>query len=266
MYPVFVVIVVLALCAVVSNLTLMVAGRTDDMRAERIRVEQTRIAEGVDRYIVETGTFPESLDELVDAQGFEELRGVRNPWQGLEASGTLQDSTWQFQRVAAWSVRRPDGGASYRAENACGSGDVSSATSWCGMQDGVWYRHESREDFAAQLTQQRARQQRTLQMLADHWSAYQAFPQQGNDGAVLVPGQMRSLAALAGYAGASTNCTGIYVWRGIPLDCGALFDVWGSPVGYQYQSTSYVVLASESPIRTAAGTRMLVSTPLQIQE
>lgn len=266
MYAAFIVAVFLVLGTLLGNVAMKYQARTDDMRAARERVEQTRIAEGLDRYVKEQGSMPATLDGLVSTAGYEDLRSSRNPRQGYVASGTLNDGTWQYRRAATWSVFRRDGGASYRADNACGTGDVATAASWCGENDGVWYRIETRERYADEIAEQRARQQRSLQKFADHWTANQRFPRLANDGASLGVGQMRHLAQMVGYAGNARNCTGVYVWSGIPFDCSALFDVWGNPVGYQYQGDNYIVLASEAPFANGTGQKVLVASTLNIQE
>lgn len=266
MYPAFVVALFLVLAAVLSSVAMKFDARTDTLRETRMRVEQTRIAEGLDRYVVENGTMPATLDALVGTPGYEDLRSSRNPLQGYAASGTLNDGTWRFQRAATWTVFRKDGGTSYRTDNACGTGDVATAASWCGAKDGVWYRAESRETYADEISQQRVRQQRTLQLFADHWTANQRFPRVANDGASLAVGQMRTLQAMVGFGGNARNCNGVFVWAGIPLDCTALFDLWGNPVGYQYQADNYMVLASEAPFANAAGQTVVVASPLQVQD
>ncbi|CAD7740048.1 hypothetical protein LMG31884_46180 (plasmid) [Xanthomonas hydrangeae] len=266
MYPFFIVALFLALCGALVNVVMKKDARTDSMRQQRMRTDQARVAEGLDRYITERGQAPPSLDALAATPGFEHVRGSRNQWQGYVASGTLNDGTWRYQRAAAWSVRRKDGGTNYPNENECGTGSAASASSWCGSKDGTWYRNESRGTYANEITQQRIKQQRTLQLLADQWTARQEFPAKGNDGVTLASGQQRTLASLVGYTGSATTCTGVYVWAGMPLDCTALYDVWGGPVGYQYQSSRYIVLVSEAPIQTASGNNVLVASPLQVQE
>jgi len=266
MYPAFVFALFLALCALLTNLTLAYQQRTDDTRTRRVRVQQTRMAEGIDRYVVQAGGPPASLDALTAAPGFEDLRGQRNQWQGYAVSPSLDDGVWKYQRAAAWAVIRKDGGATYATDNACGVGSVTTAPSWCGKNDGVWYRYETKQDYNKEIAQQRMRQQRTLQMLADYWSSHQTFPNTGNDGVAIAAGGARSLALLAGYAGNATNCTGVHIWSGIPLDCAAMFDLWGNPIAYQYQSPTFIQLASESPIRTTDGSALFIGSPLEIKE
>lgn len=265
MYPAFVVAVFILLASMFINLTSKYNERTAIMREGRIRVEQTRIAEGLAAYREETGELPVSLDALIGARGYEHLRTYRNEWQRYVVSGVLDDGTWLFRRAATWTVARKDGATGYATENACGNGGVINAESWCGAKDGIWHRFETRETFSEEIIQEKIRQRRTLQLFADYWTARQAFPNTGNSGLVLAPGQLASLPVLAGYAGTSTSCSGVHLWMGIPLDCAALFDVWGNPVGYQYQSGAYVILASEAPFSAATGNRVIVASPLKIQ-
>lgn len=265
MYPAFVVVIFLLLASAITAVTGKYNERTEAMRQERIRVEQTRIAEGLQAYRAETGNLPASLDALQIVPGFEQLRSYRNQWQQYVATGALNDGTWQFHRAATWTVVRRDGGANYALENACGAGGVLSAQSWCGSKDGTWHRIETKETFADEVTQEKVRQRRTLQLFADYWTAKQDFPRTGVNGLTLGVGQLAALPALVGYTGSASNCAGVYAWMGIPFDCAALFDVWGNPVGYQYQNSAYVILASESPITLATGSRLIVASPLKIQ-
>lgn len=265
MYPAFVVALFMLMASMLISLVGKFDARTDYMRQSRIRVEQTRMAEGLAAYRAEKGAMPASLDALVATPGYEHLRSYRNQWMQYAVSGTLNDGTWRFERAAMWTVLRKDGGATYATENACGTGDVSSADSWCGAKDGTWYRVESREFFADEIAQEKVRQRHTLQLLADYWTAKQSFPRVGNNGVTLASGQLAALPALVGYTGTAANCSGVYTWMGIPFDCGALFDVWGSPVGYQYQNDAYVILASEAPFASSAGVRVIVASPLKIQ-
>lgn len=256
----------LALVAGLVTLTNNVKEDTARRQESVMQADQGSIAEGIEQYTKIHGQAPANLDALTATDGFEHLRAARNPWQRYERSQVINDGVWNFQRAAAWTVVRRDGAGSYRTENACGTGDVATAQAWCGKADGTWYRIESKESYNDEMSMQRTRMMRTLQLFADAWTASQAFPAQGNDGASLGPGQQRSLATLAGYYGAADACTGVYVWRGIPLDCGALFDTWGKPVKYQYQSPTLIVLTTETPFTAADGMPVVVATPLQVQE
>lgn len=266
MWPIWVLVVFMMIAGGLYTLTV------DQLERNRLSAEQTalvdqgRIAEGIVQYTQANGRPPESLDSLGQADGFEHIRGSRHAGQSYVRATGLNDGVWQFERAAAWTVSRKDGGASYRSENACGHGDVATASSWCGSPDGVWHRTETREAYNDQLSSQRVRMMRTLQLLADSYSARQAFPAMGNDGASLAPGSQRTLASLSGYSGSASGCSGVHVWQGIPLDCGALFDYWGGPVLYQYQSSTHVILTTETPFKSASGQPVVIASPLQVQE
>ncbi|MEL5920659.1 hypothetical protein [Stenotrophomonas maltophilia] len=266
MVKLWVVAVFLAAAAAVMALIGNERDATEYTRKENRLDQQHQIAQGIDVFVQLNGRPPVDLEELTGTPGLEHLRTARNAWQRYETSGQLVDGTWQFQRAAAWTAVREDGGVSYRNENRCGSGNVATSASWCGATDGDWYRYETRETYNEQMSQQRARMTRTLQLFADYWSTHQAFPFRGNDGGVLGAGGQRSLASLAGFSGTAGNCGGVYVWAGIPLDCGALFDHWGRPVKYQYQSPLLMVLSTETPFLAANGRPVVIATPLQVQE
>lgn len=266
MFPAVVIVLFLAIAAGVYGLTATQTTRAEGMQEQSALVDQAKIAEGIEQYMAMKGYPPASLDALVQEDGFEHLRSARNRWQKYANGNGLNDGVWQFERAASWTTFRKDGGASYPTENACGTGSVATAASWCGAADGVWFRRETREDYNTAIASQRVRQMRTLQLFADHWTARQSFPSTGNDGAGLGAGQQRSLAQLAGFTGAATTCAGVFVWQGIPLDCGALFDHWGSPVIYQFQSTTSIVLTTETPFRAANGIQVVIATPLSVQE
>ncbi|WNH54794.1 hypothetical protein [Stenotrophomonas oahuensis] len=265
MYAAFVTAVFAMMATVMINVAIKYDSRTETMREGRIRAEQARIAEGIIAFTDERGRPPSSLDELVATVGFEQLRSSRNEWQKYQMSGLLNDGTWRFERAASWTAIRKDGAVGYASENSCGSGGLSDAASWCGSPGSVWHRVETRERFSDEIAQEKYRQRRTLQLLADYWTTRQAFPRTGVGGQTLATGQLLPLPVLVGYSGTAATCTGVYTWMGLPFDCAALFDVWGNPVGYQFQNDRYVLLASEAPFSTADGQRVIVASPLNIQ-
>ncbi|HEL3836383.1 TPA: hypothetical protein UMZ04_001120 [Stenotrophomonas maltophilia] len=265
MYATFIAAVLFLLATVTTSVAVRYEARTEAMKESRARVEQTRIAEALFAYREQFGRLPDSLDQLASSPGYEQLRSYRNEWQRYMRASDLSDGTWRFERAASWTVARRDGANSVSSENSCGAGDFTTAASWCGPRDGVWHRLETRELFSEEIAQEKLRQRRTLQLFSDYWTTRQAFPRVSASGQQLGNGQMLPLPVMAGYAGTADSCSGVHVWMGIPLDCAALFDVWGSPVGYQYQSDTYVILASEAPFSAADGRRVIVASPLNIQ-
>lgn len=266
MFPLSITVVFLIVAALFAQLTAQRTSRLEAFREASRYVDAVLIAKAVDRFVAQRGAFPASLDALVATPGYEALRSARNNWQGFALSATLTDGAWSYQRMALWT-RDPSRGvdaATYAAINRCGSGSVFTAASWCGDQRGHWFRRETRALFPYQLAEQRIRQHRTLQVFADAYSAAGSFPDQDADGNSLVAGSIESLASLAGYSAGAAACTGVYLFDGVPLDCADLFNQWGQPVGYQFISSSSVLLVSEPPIFDASGARVVIATAFTI--
>lgn len=261
MYP------VLVLVLAVWMLTLM-DGVADQNRAlAKLYQSHTRhtqiigLAENLEQFFNETGTFPASINTLSASSGFQHVRGYSENWQGYAVSPQLNDGVWRYHRAVLFS-NDPTRGvtqSSYLATNACGAGGYSVASSWCGAKGSKWFRRETRERFTEQLVTQRIQIGRMLQKLADYYNSNKAFPNLDNLGIALAADSNTALKTLAGYAGTAQTCTGTYQYMGVPVDCGDMFDLWGNAIGYHFVSNRHILLISETPLYNASGTRIVVA-------
>lgn len=267
MYAVFVIAMVALAATLYSGLSATFLDVATAYRQQSRTTSVVRISEGIARFQSETGNLPASLDQLVAAPGYADLRSYRDSWQTYVLSGALNDGAWVFQRAVAVS-RDPSDGIShtdYLALNRCGVGAASTALSWCGDPSGSWFRQETREDFGHQMSSQRVRHHRMLHKWVAHYSVAKTFPGKDRTGNPLPAGSITELRALVGYAGTASNCTGSFVYAGIPVDCGELFDLWGGAVAYQYVDARHIVIVSEAPFLLSDNTRPLIATDLEIQ-
>lgn len=235
------------------------------MYQSRLRQMQlVLLAENLEQYFRETGSMPATVSALGSTGGFEHARGLTHNWQGYAVSPTLTDSVWQYKRAVLFSNDPTDGttAAAYLAANACGSGGYDTASSWCGSKASQWYRQETRERFAGQIATQRARMSRLAQKLADYYNANGKYPDRDASNVALAADSINALATLAGCATAANACSGTFTYMTVPIDCGDMADMWGGTIGYQFASSTHVVLISETPIYDSTGTRLIVAVDL----
>lgn len=231
-------------------------------RSNAQRSHLVMLAEHLELYFIEKGTYPASLNALAQTAGYEQVKSLLDGSQGYAVSGTLADTVWQYKRMVVYSLDRAKGNtdASYQAANACGTGAFGVASSWCGSNASVWFRKETREGMNDAVGDQRTRLARTLQKFGDYFTANGAFPSKDGANVALTAGNTYSLASLAGYAGTAKACTGIYTWQGLPIGCEDMFDAWGGYVGFVYTSSKAISLTSETPLVNAAGTPLVVAS------
>lgn len=255
MYPALASALMFWIASVYADLATQEFAVMHSYQAAGRRVQLQALAQSIQQYYEEKGQFPASLAALVATPGYEHVTSYINNWQGYAVTGTLVDSVWSYQRVIVYSLD-PTAGmsqANFLATNTCGAGSFASAISWCPVNSSVWYRWETREEMNDAVNEQRLRLNRTQQKLASYFNARGNFPNLDGSNAPLTQTNTYSLAALANYAGAATNCTGTYSWQGIPIDCGDMFDKWGGRVGYAYFSNTHVGLTSETPLKDGSG-------------
>jgi hypothetical protein len=260
----------LALVVVVLAGLLMVQLSQDSMdyaalesyvRAKYQREHMIAIAEGVESYYQERGTFPASLQALASTAGYQELRTAIELNMGYVASGTLNDGTWRFNRTVAYMVPQgsKDTVTTYPNSNYCGTGPITTALSWCGDQNSLYFRRETRDTVNEELITQRVRLNRLQQKFARYYNANQKYPDKDGSNNSLAASSINSFADLVGFTGTAANCAGPFQYMGIPIDCGDIFDRWGNRVGYQFESSAHVIFVSESPFINASGEQVIVA-------
>lgn len=260
----------LALVVIVLAGLLLVQMSQDEMdyaalesyvRAKYQRAHMIAIAEGLESYYQERGTFPSSLQALASTSGYQELRNAIELNMGYASSGGLNDGTWRFTRTVAYLV--PQGSkqtvASYANTNYCGTGPITTALSWCGDQNSLYFRRETRDTVNEELTTQQVRLNRLQQKFARYFNANQRYPDKDVANNSLASSSVTSVAELVGFAGTAATCFGTFQYMGIPIDCGDIFDRWGNRVGYQFESSAHVIFVSESPFINASGEQVVVA-------
>lgn len=231
-----------------------------EQRAMTVR----KIAGGVLQDAMETGTLPASINALATTPGYEYLRlDTQRPWQGYAVSSTFNDGTWQYQRAVVYS-QRPQvatNQATYLSttSNACGTGAFNAAGPWCGSPNSWWWTWDTRSDYSNQISAERAAQRRLIQKFARVYEVVsnnkQVFPNPGSAGAAIT-------SLLSGYTLSAATCTGVWLWKGVPLDCADLYSVWGTPRVYNYLSEDYIAVLATSPILDNNGVPVQVATQM----
>lgn len=230
------------------------------------QLQMIRTAEELTRYEMERGAYPATLAALASTSGFHQVSGLINNWQGYGVSPAIVDSNWTFKRSVLFTNDPTTGttGAAYLAANACGTGGYSTALSWCGSKTSFWFRQESRNNFNERIVSERARMNRLSQKFANYYNGFATYPISDASNVAFAAGSIASLADLVGYAGTAANCNGQYQYKGIPIDCGDMFNSWGMKVGYQFESASHIILVSETPIVNASGVTVIVAIDLVV--
>lgn len=245
----------------------------DDVRSQHERLaeiyqsrakqhDMIRVAEGIELYYRENNVLPTTLNVLATTPGFEHLSTALNAWQGYGVSASLSDGTWTFQRAVAFTNDPSKGTtvAAYLAANQCGTGGYNTSVgSWCGTKDSMWFVKDTRQQLNDQIVTERVRLNRLTQKFADYRNTNNTYPDKDSANVALSAGSITAIASLVGYSGTAKACTGQYQYKGIPIDCGDMFDSWGGKIGYQFESSSHIILVSEPPIFDGSGARVVIA-------
>lgn len=224
--------------------------------------DMTRVAEALESYYRENNVLPASLAALTATSGFEDVASSLNTWQGYGVSPALTDGTWTFRRAVAFT-NDPSTGVSisaYLAQNACGTnGYDTEIGSWCGAKTSQWFVKDTRQQLNDQIVTERAHLNRLSQKFADYFNTNGTYPDKDPLNVALATSSITPLANLAGYAGTAKNCAGQYQYRGIPIDCSDMFDMWGGAIGYQFEGANHIILVSEPPVFNATNARVVIA-------
>ena len=232
----------------------------EDTQSAVRRAEVAQIARTVMDWHNATGSYPADLATLaawrrdiapITARGAVEYR----------LAPSLDDGVWRYDRsvVAAQppSTWMPWDDFFAAGQNACGEA-FATAADWCGRSDAHWWRSEGRDGITATFSAQRQRMRLTLNRVARHFNASQSLP------AGLADGSTSTLASLAGYGGAATNCFGVRLWDAMPLGCEDLYSVWGTPV-VAHRASGRLYLVARSTFTRSDGTSVPVSSHLDTE-
>lgn len=227
-----------------------------------------QLATAVNNYRTENGTYPADLATLFGATGYEHLRSVQRPFQGLAIANNISDGSFFFNRVVVFSQEdfNPTQTVSdFLTTNACGAAPFATAPEWCAPANSEtrWWKQESREVIADEIEVERHRLLRLLHKFNAWYNGDVTvsttngvwgnnYPNPGSPYANLV--------ALTGFAQTAKTCSGILTWSRIPIDCTDLYSIWGTPTVYNYVSPTHIVLLTKTPFTKADGTPLYVST------
>jgi hypothetical protein len=233
-------------------------------RADRTYVREAAVREvgqAVSSYLDRHGTLPPTLDAVAAEPGFGFVKSfLQMPSVGYAVSGFLNDGSWQYQRAVVFAQNPasavPTATFLGASKNLCGTGDFNTADSWCGDRGSKSYRLETRERYPSLIAAQRLRMHATIRKLAVHYNDSGMFD--------AVPGNVATLASLAGYTGTALNCNGIYRWGNVPLDCGDLFSLFGTPVTVNRHTDQAVTLIARTPIVNGNGEAIAVASNISL--
>jgi hypothetical protein len=216
------------------------------------------LANDIERYLSQVGQYPVSLATLAATPGFEHTKGlISTPGIGY-ATTTVSDAIWTFNRALLAGIDPKITFTSYLASNTCGAGDFSVASDWCGSaQFGDWFKTEDRAVFMKETTEAKERLNQTLMKFVAEWNVTGSFP-----AGTLSAGGSTTLASLVGTGVTASNCTGLFTFAGIPLECGDLFSYWGGQVTYNYIGPSRIALVASTPFTYATGGRQYIAAEM----
>jgi len=267
-------IAIIAFFFLINALLVLATGKrvelSDALQAETRDETLHQLAAAVNNFRHETGTYPANLDALATASGYEFIQGVKLPFQSMAVADNIADENFRFSRVTvfvhdSYNPAMSDVDFLAASNNACGTGAFATAGEWCAPADGAtrWWKQESREVIASEVQRERRRLVRLLQKFnawyndditvstkSGVWG--NNYPNPGAPSATLV--------ALAGFTQNAKNCSGMWTWSRIPIDCSDLYSIWGTPTVYNYVSPTHIVLMSQSPFIKADGSPLYIST------
>jgi hypothetical protein len=264
----------LALAAMLGSLSGDLLARAKDNRAFLKTMAQQELTQAMLQYRREKGMFPASGPALATEPGFSSLRTWLSTINGgmqpsgerdlaeIAVSGALTDTQWRYDRAVAFSVEDmtiPVATYLGTTQNSCapasGSKDFATAQSWCGNKQSTWTKFESRAAYLDELVAGRAAQIRTMSKFLAFYNDGQFFPD---------PQLESSLSTLVGGPATAANCSGTYVWQGIPLGCEDLFSSWGTPIRYMYGNSRKIALVSTTGVFDNAGNTVVISTEVEL--
>lgn len=154
----------------------------------------------------------------------------------------------QSHRFAVW-FESPFGnflGGDYTKadSNKCGTGDFSSAQTWCGDSKSLWAKLESHTGHYELIQSEQQRLYRLSRKFYRYYEETGSF-NEFNAGA-------NALANVLDYNSpvSPANCTGVYFFKDIPLGCQDLFNGWGQAIYLHKVSDNHIVLTNSLGIKT----------------
>lgn len=267
MYVMVATALALALMAVCGSGMQSNLDNTQRMQGENANAVVSTVSNAVQQYYEEYGVFPATLSALAATPGYEYVSTIltvtnQNSFGYLRTTSPISDGVWQFDRAVVFTLKAQLGQtvADYANVNLCGSGPITTASSWCGSRDSFWARLETRDQHVKSLIAERLRQQRLMQKFANAYngSSTSQFPDAG--------GTAPTLASLVSYGGTAKTCAGSFSWAGIPIGCDDMYSVWGTPTVLNQITRTHIALLAESTIKDASGSLVNVATDMNLDQ
>lgn len=249
--------------------------QAEQARLSVLKHGQAHLFEEAQRFHQERGTWPASVSELATADGFFALKAYlphpsggawkapTSPWT-VHRSSAFSLAGLQDQRFAVVARTHP----SYNettylgaANNQCEGGSpvaFSTAVTWCPASSDAMAVAVTTTEWAGQREQLVLRQHAAL---ADKLLRYRRAT--GTLPAAATATNVSSFAVASdasSVVGTGTaTCKGTFSWAGMPLECGDVFNVFGSPIRYRRISLTQFELSSASQVPAAGGTARTLS-------
>jgi len=123
------------------------------------------------------------------------------------------------------------------AFNRCGTGDISTAKTWCGDSKSIWAKLETHTGHyeLIQSEQHRLyRLSRKFYRFYEETGSFEVFGIHTDAISNLVVGGPVVLG----------SCSGTYFYKNIPFDCQDMFNAWGKPIYFHSLSSEHVALTN----------------------
>lgn len=291
MFAIFNVLLLTVLGALLAAAALRAGDQTEIFRIQRAQQGFIVGKAIIDAYYYEKNALPAGNLSNLQSEGYAPLSlsemAIYSKQSGLTEAVNSGELGWTYDR-AVLAVQRASNirtSATFLSQSACPGIDATTAfgssKSWCPTDVVASRMWETRTDMALRTARIRTGLQRTMQKLADYYSAHptsgvcttpvntnstcKKFPQPGGTAAAN-PGTDTSieLRALAGQATlTSAACTGIYAnqfvtgtednYTYLTWDCSDLFTPYGQPVTYRFKSTAEIRLSAPVGVLDQAG-------------
>jgi hypothetical protein len=231
-------------------------------QATAIRIVGKNIAD----YQEETGRYPDSLTALAATSGYESVKGfLGKHWLHYSKSTDIDEAPFRFDRAAIFVLKDNRGLSASQylsaTENACGTGDFDS-DSWCGNNESIWQKFESRHDYLAVAGDQQKILDGLINRFARFYNKNSSFPNTKDDSSVMSSGASDTLASIVGCTDAADACSGIYFFESIPFGCNDLFGLNGSDINYRYFDDR-IILTVETAVMDDSGNQIVMGSTVE---
>lgn len=244
-----------------TNVTGLLDSTANSLRERNTYNALVSLARGIESYRHYRGQYPVDIPSLLSAKGYSHHRFNYDKLPNLTyAVVTLTDGTLTYQRVllATQDPLSAISNIQYLQANHCGVTDFSQSDDFCPDPNSLFYLADNRGALSRTRILATMRLDSTL-----HTIGNKARNGLSDLAGVLTSGDSTELATAFGYFGTPSTCTGTYTTDDIVLSCADLFNPWGQPVIYHYESPTNVKVETSIPVLKADGTTIAVIRDIQ---